>query len=39
MGGEHYIEPEPTENLTGLGYPDLFMAFGVDPATYYRTNC
>ena len=39
VGGEHYIGPEPTGDLTVLGYPDLFMAFGVGPATYYRTNC
>ena len=39
VGGEHYIAPEPTGDLTGLRYPDLFVAFGVDPLAYYRANC
>ena len=28
----------PTTDLTGLRYPDLLIAFGVNPAAYYRRN-
>ena len=38
VGGEHYVSPLPTGDMTGLRYPDLFVAFGVDPAAYYASN-
>ena len=34
VAGEHYISPVPTGDMTGLRYPDLFVAFDVDPAAY-----
>ena len=36
--GEHYISPVPTGDMAGLRYPDLFVAFGVDPAAYGASN-
>ena len=38
VAGEHYISPVPTQDMTGLHFPDLLIAFGVDPAAYYRSN-
>ena len=38
VAGEHYISPAPTGDMTGLRYPDLFVAFGVDPAAYAASN-
>jgi len=38
VGGEHYISRVPTTDMTGLRYPDLLIAFNVDPAAYYRSN-
>ena len=38
VGGDHYVSPVPPDDMTGLRYPDLFVAFGVDPAAYYRSN-
>ena len=38
VSGERYISPEPTTDMTGLRYPDLFVAFGVDPAAYKASN-
>ena len=38
VGGEHYVSPVPVEDMTGVGYPDLFVAFGVDPAAYHASN-
>lgn len=38
VAGEHYISPTPTHDLTGIRYPDLLIAFNVDPAAYYRSN-
>ena len=38
VAGEHYISLVPTRDMTGLRYPDLLVAFGVDPAAYYRSN-
>ena len=34
--GERYLALAPTRDMTGLRYPDLLIAFGVDPATYRR---
>ena len=38
VGGEHYMSPVPTTDITGLHFPDLLVAFGVDPAAYYQRN-
>ena len=38
IGGEHFMSPVPTNDITGLHFPDLLIAFGVDPAAYYRSN-
>ena len=38
VAGEHYLAPHPTTSLSGLHYPDLLIAFGVDPARYSASN-
>ena len=38
VAGEHYLSLVPTSDMTGVRYPDLLVAFGVDPAAYYRSN-
>ena len=38
IAGEHYLSPIPTRTLGGVRYPDLLIAFNVDPAAYVRTN-
>ncbi len=38
VAGEHYISRVPTTDMRGLRYPDLLIAFDVDPAAYYRSN-
>ena len=38
VAGEHYITPDLTGDLTGRHYPNLFIAFGVDPSAYRRSN-
>ena len=38
VAGEHYIGRILPRNMRGLRYPDLLIAFGVDPAAYYRSN-
>ena len=38
VAGEHYLAPAPVRDLTGVRYPDLLIAFGVDPAAYRRSN-
>ena len=38
LGGEHYVRPLPVKDLTGVRYPDLFVAFDVDPDAYRRSN-
>ena len=38
VAGEHYVAPFPTQDMTGVKYPDLLIAFDVDPAAYHRTN-
>ena len=38
VAGEHYMSPEVTRDMTGLRYPDLLVAFNVNPAAYYRSN-
>ena len=38
VAGERYVSLRITQDLTGVKYPDLLIAFNVDPATYYRRN-
>ena len=38
VAGEHYLAVAPAQDMTGIRYPDLLIAFGVDPAAYYRRN-
>lgn len=36
VAGERYLAVVPTRSLAGIRYPDLLVAFGVDPAAYHR---
>ena len=38
VAGEHYIALAPTRNMAGVRYPDLMVAFDVEPADYYASN-
>ena len=38
VAGEHYLALTPTHSLAGVRYPDLLVAFGVDPEAYYLSN-
>ena len=38
VAGERYLSLAPTRDMTGLRYPDLLVAFEVDPAAYHRSN-
>lgn len=38
VAGEHYLALAPTRSLSGVRYPDLLVAFGVDPEAYYRSK-
>ena len=38
VDGEHFVTPDLTGDLTGRHYPDLLIAFGVDPEAYHRSN-
>ena len=38
IAGEHYLTRIHTRNLAGVRYPDLLIAFNVDPAAYRRSN-
>ena len=38
VAGEHYLAVAPTKSLAGVRYPDLLVAFGVDPEAYYRNG-
>ena len=38
VGGELYVCAAPTTDMTGVRYPDLFVAFDADPAAYYASN-
>ena len=38
VAGEHYLAVAPANDMTGIRYPDLLIAFGVNPAAYYRSN-
>ena len=38
VAGEHYVALAPTTDMKGLRYPDLLIAFNVDPAAYRESN-
>ena len=38
IAGEHYLARIHTRNLSGVRYPDLLIAFDVDPAAYKQSN-
>ena len=38
VAGEHYTVAQPTRYLAGSRYPDLLVAFGVDPEAYEASN-
>ena len=38
VAGECYLALAPTGSLTGVRYPDLLVAFGVDPGAYRRSK-
>lgn len=38
VAGEHYTVAQPTRYLAGSRYPDLLVAFGVDPEAYAASN-
>ena len=38
VAGERYVTLDRPETMTGLRYPDLIVAFGVNPAAYYQSN-
>ena len=38
VAGERYVVVRPTQSMAGSHYPDLLVAFGVDPAAYEASN-
>ena len=38
VAGEHYLAPFPTRDMAGIKFPDLMIAFNVNPEAYYRSN-
>ncbi len=38
VSGEHYLVGRTTRNMAGSHYPDLLVAFGVDPEAYRARN-
>ena len=38
VAGEHYVALAPTMDMKGLRFPDLLIAFNVDPAAYRESN-
>ncbi len=38
VAGERYLALAPTGSLAGVRYPDLLVAFGVDPGAYRRSE-
>ena len=38
VAGDRYLALSPTRDLAGVRYPDLLVAFDVDPAAYRRSN-
>ena len=38
VAGERYVVVRPTQSMAGSHYPDLLVAFNVDPAAYEASN-
>lgn len=38
VAGEHYLAPFPTREMAGIKFPDLMIAFDVNPEAYCRSN-
>ena len=38
VAGDHYLSLAPTRDMAGVRYPDLLIAFDVDPALYKDRN-
>ena len=38
LGGDLYLAPVPPGDMTGIRYPDMLIAFDVDPDAYHRRN-
>ena len=38
LGGDLYLAPVPPGDMTGIRYPDMLIAFDVDPEAYHRRN-
>ena len=38
VAGDRYVVVRPTRNMAGSHYPDMLVAFDVDPALYRATN-
>ena len=38
VSGEHYLVVRPTRSMAGSHYPDLLVAFGVDPEAHRESN-
>ena len=38
LGGDLYLAPFPPDDMTGIRYPDMLIAFDVDPEAYHRRN-
>ena len=38
VAGDRYLVVRPTQNLAGSRYPDLLVAFGVNPGRYKESN-
>ena len=38
LGGDLYLAPFPPTDMTGIRYPDMLIAFNVDPEAYDRRN-
>ncbi len=38
VAGEHYLAPRPIQSMPDSLYPDLMIAFNVDPAAYEASN-
>ena len=38
VAGERYVVVRPTQSMAGSHYPDLLVAFDVDPAAYEASN-
>ena len=38
LGGDLYLAPFPPDDMAGIRYPDMLIAFDVDPEAYHRRN-